>query len=139
MKKLLSFLTLTFILFAGCASPERTALNTIGTVGATADAAIGAYGTYIVTHPVPEAQVRAVREATKAYLAAVSASRLAVIAYKQGSIDKPALDRAVDALAAASAEVVRLIAIATGDIPSATLGPIPVPPRAERQTLNPNL
>ena len=67
MKKLLSFLSIVFVTCAlGCASAERNAHIAIGTVGTTADAAIGAYGEYISTHPVPREQVLEVRRTVKA-------------------------------------------------------------------------
>ena len=138
MKNLTSLLALALIAFAcGCASSGRAALNTIGTVGATADAAIGAYDTWLQAHPeTPIEHVREVRRAVLAYTASIQAARLAVVAYKQGGMDQATLDSALDALSAASAEVVRVITLILTP-PRADLAPLePRPTRLARVTLN---
>ena len=111
MKRLLLLLPLLTLLFAsGCSSTaEHNALVAIGTVGTTADAAIGAYSEYLLNHQVPVSQVLEVRKAVQAYVAAVDTAKTAVTAYKSGTSDKATLDQAIDTLSASSANIVRLI------------------------------
>lgn len=116
MNRLTSLLTLTLLLTAlGCAglSAERRALNTIGTIGTTANAAIGAYHVYLQSNAVPPAQFDAAAKAIRAYSQANQTARTAITSYKSGTTDRAALDRAIDALAAASTDLVTLISTIT--------------------------
>ncbi len=115
MKNLTNIIALVALtLLVGCATTaEKNALTTVGTVGALADAAIGAYDTYSQNNPVPIEQVRQVRRAVQSYTLAISTARLAITSYKSGDLDKTALNRAIDALSASSAELVRLVSALT--------------------------
>lgn len=111
MKKLFAilfaFVALSFA--PGCKSPERTAFVAVGSVGTTANAAIGAYSEWIKTHPQTADEKAAVHQAVQAYVNAMEASRAAVTAYKSGTGTKDTVDLTLDAISAASANVVALI------------------------------
>lgn len=94
----------------GCAttSRETVAYRTIGSIGSTADAAIGAYSDYIQKHSVPRSQIDHVRALVKTYLDAVEAVKTAQKVY-QATKDSSSLDGAMNAVSAASAEVVQFI------------------------------
>ncbi len=111
MKPLLSLLFIVALL--GCASPERAALNTIGTVGHTADAAIGAYSVYIETHDVPREEILQVRRTVKAYILSLEVARKAVTEYKAGKGTKEAMNIAIDAFSVSSSEIIKLIQLLT--------------------------
>lgn len=61
----------------GCKSADRAAYVAVGTVGTTADAAIGAYNEYRRTHDVPTEQVLKVRDVVLVYTKAIEAARAA--------------------------------------------------------------
>lgn len=117
MKKLLSLILCAItlvgapVVFTGCKSAEHSAYVAAGSVFATADAAIGAYNDYRKTHDVPKSQVIEVRRAVKAYVEAVSAAREATNAWKTGQGSKDAVDILLDAVTAASANVIQLVQI----------------------------
>ncbi len=113
----------------GCvtASAERRALQSIGTVALTTDAAIGAYDTWLQTHPgTHRGDIVRARRAVQAYTNSLAVARTAVISYKSGTADKAALDKALDALAASSTNVVQLVGAiqqATGTVVTPTRTP----------------
>lgn len=99
--------------FTACKSPEHTAYVTIGSVGSSANAAIGAYSEYIKSHEVPADQIKTVRKAVEAYVAANETARKAVASLKSGAGSQADVDRAIDAAAASSADLISLVTILT--------------------------
>lgn len=126
MKQLFLTIALCFALF-GCATAEKNAYVTIGSVGTTANAAIGAYSDYISTHRVPTSQILEVRKAVIAYVQANEAARAAVVAYKSGHDTQSNVDLAISALSAASANLVSLISTVTQSSTNVLVTPLPLP------------
>lgn len=115
MKHLSTYLALILVMFA-CAcstSSERTAYATINTVGATINAAIGSYNDYTKLHginPITDAEVK---RAVLAYLQALETAKAAVISVKNGTANQTTADIALDAVTAASGNLVALITTIT--------------------------
>ncbi len=91
-----------------CKSPERTAYQLSGAVINTEDAAMKAWADYVVSGRATPAQEATARALHEKYLAAVRTEQAVILSYKQNP-DKPALDNAVAAVSAASANLIDFV------------------------------
>lgn len=103
MKLILAILV--FVICAGCASLEKTAFVTVGSVGLTANAAIGGYMDWIKEHPPKAETLARVRKAVQAYVDAMESTRTVVLSYKQGQVGKDSVRAALVSLNTAAAEL----------------------------------
>jgi hypothetical protein len=106
MKKLL--VALSLIGLCACANLERNAYVTIGSIGTSANAAIGAYMQYLVDHPATPDEISHARLVVKVYEDAMETARFTVAAYKSGSATKTTLNASLDALSAAASQMAAL-------------------------------
>lgn len=103
MKKLIALVTL--VLLCACSHLERNSYISIGSIGATANAAIGAYNSYVQVHGATPEQLASARHVVTLYVDAMETARHVTVAFKNGQAKEPAVGAALTALTAASAEL----------------------------------
>ena len=106
MKKIILIIGLVGL--CACTNLERKAYVTIGSIGVSANAAIGAYMQYLVDHPATKDELDHARLVVKVYEAAMETARATVEAYKLGQVNKQTLNSSVDALSVAAIEMSKL-------------------------------
>ncbi len=98
------------LLFAiSCASVERTAYITIGSISVTVDEGMQAWGQWVRDGKSKPEQEVVVRGAYETYQEAMRVTRKAVVAWKTSPVDKAPLDRAVSALSQSAGAVIGFI------------------------------
>ena len=109
MKYLTSLLAALLILAAGCATPERAAYQSIGTIANTVDIAMLTYGDFYRAGVVDDKEAAAVKNAYEHYQRAMRIARASVQTVKAAPDGQLRLNTALQAVEAASAELVVLI------------------------------
>ena len=112
MKNLASLLTVIalVLVMAGCATPETSAYKTVAVIAQTVDSSRQAWNSYVAQGKATRDQVVAVHLAYVKYQSAMAVAEAAVITYKQNNATKGALDAAMLAVSAASADVITAVA-----------------------------
>ena len=105
---LLAALLLVVACLSGCATAESAAYRTLGATAYVVDGAMNGWGDWVRAGRATPAQEASVKAAYERYQAAMRVARAAVTAYKTAP-DRPALDRALDAVDAARVALIGLL------------------------------
>lgn len=108
MKAYISVLMVLAVLIQGCTT-EKTAYRVVGSLAISVNVARKGWNDYARAGHATAAQVQKVADAYDKYALAMSAAESAVVSYKSGAIDRTALQKALDAVSAASADILVLI------------------------------
>ena len=109
MKYLTSLLAALLVLAAGCATPEQTAYKSIGTVAHAVDIAMMTYGDFYRAGLINAEEAAAVKAAYEHYQGAMRVVHVTVESAKIAADGQKQLETALQAVEAASAELVVLI------------------------------
>lgn len=108
------------LVIVGCATFETTAYRTIGTITVTTEGARKGWVDYVTQQRVMlakrpaeaaelERQVAVVGDAYASYQSAMRTAKAAVITYKQAPADQSGVEKALNAVSAASSDFIALI------------------------------
>lgn len=110
---LVSIIALTGIIasigLTGCASLETDAYKVIGSIAVSTDGARKGWNDYVRAGHASVQQVKDVADAYDKYTSAMAVAESAVTSYKTGATDKTALQKALDAVIAASGDMIALV------------------------------
>ena len=109
MKYITSLIAALLILAAGCATPEQTAYKSIGVIANTVDVAMLTYGDFYRAGLIDTEEAAAVKKAYEHYQRTMRVARVSVQTAKAAPDGQLRLNTALQAVEAASAELVILI------------------------------
>ncbi len=104
-----AMLTLAVTLLFGCASTERAAYKSIGTVAISVDAGMKAWAQYVVDGKSTAEQEVKVKAGYVKYQAAMRVAEAAIRAYKADPNTRTFMETAVDVASASASELIELV------------------------------